>query len=556
MYSLQKLVPNSKLQIKPGAFSQHQKLNQSVDGVLPVNQQSLQQLQTQIQILTKKEPIRQQNKKQELLQILENAQVNSKQTKSMSPKRTPQKQKSNRKLNFNQITDQDNLFLNSSNAMANMIIENILNKDEYYEKIKLENQELKDQSSKFQATIGDLKKKIITLERQNKEFNTNLSNERQNYQNELIKINEKIQSMKTMQQNLQMEQKKNELLTKQLQDQITINNGLKSFICENCLLSIEFLTFFQNSVQNFQPQLSNAYNILVSLSKHSTSFILDFISKTQNLNLPALRNCILPEEFDVNGFFETLEQLKMRESPELSFRNKNNNAVRQSIHANNNNNNNNNSNNNSNNNNNNNNNNINLSIPEIPKQNKITTLQEQFNAFLESNEPFSDSQLGSPYFTDLDTLDKQRPISKEKQRNQMPLQMNAAKRIKPEINQAPHYFQSFKQNDNEPTVFDSLMKEAPINKDRCSSVHSLRYLDQQIQKEQDKSTKRNKENQQINCQFVIAKYDYKAQKDIDLSFKKGDQIKLLKKTTNGWWYGEDKNQVKGYFPHNFVQLVG
>ncbi|CAD8191926.1 unnamed protein product [Paramecium octaurelia] len=540
MYSLQKLVPNSKLQIKPGAFSQHQKLNQSVDGVLPVNQQSLQQLQTQIQILTKKEPLRQQNKKQELLQILENAQANQKQTKSMSPKRTPQKQKSNRKLNFNQLTDQDNLFLNSSNAMANTIIENILNKDEYYEKIKLENQELKDQSSKYQATIGDLKKKITTLERQNKEINTNLSNERQTYQSELMKINEKIQSMKTMQQNLQMEQKKNELLTKQLQDQITINNGLKSFICENCLLSIEFLTFLQKSVQTFQPNLSNAYDTLIALSKHSTSFILEFISKTQNLNLPTLRNCLLPEEFDVNGFFETLEQLKMHDSPELSFRNKNNNVVKQSIHVNNNNNNNNN----------------NLQIPDAAKQNKITTLQEQFNAFLESSEPFTDSQLGSPYFTDFDTLDKQRPFTKEKQRNQMPLQINASKKIKQEINQAPHYFQSFKQNENEPTVFDSLMKEAPINKDRCSSVHSLRYLDQQIQKEQDKSTKRNKENQSVNCQFVIAKYDYKAQKEIDLSFKKGDQIKLLKKTTNGWWYGEDKNQVKGYFPHNFVQLVG
>jgi len=39
---------------------------------------------------------------------------------------------------------------------------------------------------------------------------------------------------------------------------------------------------------------------------------------------------------------------------------------------------------------------------------------------------------------------------------------------------------------------------------------------------------------------------------VDLSFRKGDKIKLLKKTNNGWWYGEDNNNSKGYFPHNFV----
>lgn len=76
---------------------------------------------------------------QELLQIIDNHK------KSLSPQKrkeqTP-RQKSNRKLNFNQAIDQE--YLNSSNAMANMIIENILNKDEYYEKIRLENQELKD----------------------------------------------------------------------------------------------------------------------------------------------------------------------------------------------------------------------------------------------------------------------------------------------------------------------------------------------------------------------------------------------------------------------------
>ncbi|CAD8106533.1 unnamed protein product [Paramecium sonneborni] len=531
MYSLQKLLPNNKIQVKPGAFSQHQKLNQSVDGVLPINQKSSQQLKTQIQILNKKEPQRQNNKKQELIYILENAQLKEKQTKSVSPNTTPQQQKSNRKLNFNHITEQDAHFLNSSNAMANMIIENILNKDVYYERIRSENQDLKDQSSKLQLTLNELKKKFTILESTNKELNQNLQNERQLYQNQLININEQIQLLKPLKSNLQMEQKKTESLTKQLQDQIAINNGLKSFICENCLVCIEFLSFFQKIVQHFQPSLGLAYDSLIQLSKNSTAFILEFISKTQNLNLPALRNCVLPEEFDVNGFFTRVESLRLNESFEISFGNKIMNAQKNVNQKS----------------------NHNLPLLEPTKPIRNVSLQEQSNQFFDISEPLTESQMGSPYFTDLEIMEKQRVLSKEKYRNQLPLQLNISKRVNQDIIDHSYQFQSFKNNENEINILDTLMKEVAQNKDRCSSLHNV-FLDQ---KEHDKQSKRNKENQQqINNQYVIAKYDYKAQKDTDLSFKKGDQIKLLRRTTNGWWYGEDKNQVKGYFPHNFVQSVG
>ncbi|CAD8186969.1 unnamed protein product [Paramecium octaurelia] len=506
MYSLQKLVPNNKTQIQPGAFSKHQNLNKSVDGILPVNQKSASQLQTQISNVNKKESKRQLNKKQELLQILENAQVNQGQTKSVSPNTTPQKQKSTRKLNFNLITEQDAHFLNSSNAMANMIIENILNKDDYYEKIRQENYDLKELSIQLQLSLNDLKKKQQILEQTNKDLNQNLQQERQLYQNQLININDQIQQMKTMKFTLQNEQKKTESLTKQLQDQIAINNGLKSFICDNCLICIEFLSFFQKIVEHFQPQLIFAYESLIQLSKHSTAFILDFISKTQNLNLPALRNCLLPEEFDVNGFFMTVESLKFNQSSEQSFRNKSHNASKHQILTTN-----------------------NTSPPhDSPKPLKNVSLQEQFNQFLNNG----DTQIGSPYFTDLEITDKQGILNKDM--NQLPLQLNAAKRVTQETSENSFYFQSFKQTNEDETT----------------------QIDQQVLREQGKLTKRNKENSQVNCQYVIAKYDYKAQKDIDLSFKKGDQIKLLKKTTNGWWYGEDKNQLKGYFPHNFVQSIG
>lgn len=58
--------------------------------------------------------------------------------------------------------------------MANMIIENILNKDEYYERIRQENSDLKEQSTKLQTTLTELKKKTQTLENTNKELTSNL----------------------------------------------------------------------------------------------------------------------------------------------------------------------------------------------------------------------------------------------------------------------------------------------------------------------------------------------------------------------------------------------
>ena len=50
---------------------------------------------------------------------------------------------------------------------------------------------------------------------------------------------------------------------------------------------------------------------------------------------------------------------------------------------------------------------------------------------------------------------------------------------------------------------------------------------------------------------MIAKYDFQAQRDKDLSFKAGDEIKIEKKRSNGWWIGYC-NGKRGYFPHNYV----
>lgn len=55
--------------------------------------------------------------------------------------------------------------------------------------------------------------------------------------------------------------------------------------------------------------------------------------------------------------------------------------------------------------------------------------------------------------------------------------------------------------------------------------------------------------------FAVALYEYQGQNKGDLSFKEGDQIKVLKKTesTEDWWEGELRGE-KGSFPANYCKL--
>lgn len=57
------------------------------------------------------------------------------------------------------------------------------------------------------------------------------------------------------------------------------------------------------------------------------------------------------------------------------------------------------------------------------------------------------------------------------------------------------------------------------------------------------------QQQQQSAKFVVALYDYTAQADGDLSFKKDDRIEIIEKTndTNDWWTGR-LNGITGVFP--------
>lgn len=56
--------------------------------------------------------------------------------------------------------------------------------------------------------------------------------------------------------------------------------------------------------------------------------------------------------------------------------------------------------------------------------------------------------------------------------------------------------------------------------------------------------------------FAIALYSFEGQSQGDLTFKEGDQIKVLKRTdsTDDWWEGELRG-IKGSFPANYCKLT-
>ncbi|KAG0202949.1 hypothetical protein BGX28_004702 [Mortierella sp. GBA30] len=60
----------------------------------------------------------------------------------------------------------------------------------------------------------------------------------------------------------------------------------------------------------------------------------------------------------------------------------------------------------------------------------------------------------------------------------------------------------------------------------------------------------------LGVKMVVALYDYDAQQDGDLSFKKDDRIEIVERTasTEDWWTGK-LNGRQGVFPGNYVQEV-
>ncbi len=51
-------------------------------------------------------------------------------------------------------------------------------------------------------------------------------------------------------------------------------------------------------------------------------------------------------------------------------------------------------------------------------------------------------------------------------------------------------------------------------------------------------------------------YDYKAQRNDELSLTRGDELLVLIKENDNWWMGElVKSKQQGYFPASYVQDI-
>ena len=60
----------------------------------------------------------------------------------------------------------------------------------------------------------------------------------------------------------------------------------------------------------------------------------------------------------------------------------------------------------------------------------------------------------------------------------------------------------------------------------------------------------------VSVKYVVALYDYRAQRSDDLTIYKGDVIKLLYKDNDSWWCGELQDGQQGFFPANYVTEDG
>ncbi|KAG6868223.1 hypothetical protein C0993_005999 [Termitomyces sp. T159_Od127] len=81
--------------------------------------------------------------------------------------------------------------------------------------------------------------------------------------------------------------------------------------------------------------------------------------------------------------------------------------------------------------------------------------------------------------------------------------------------------------------------------------HSTTYTSTQLTQQQEEVM----ENEQfISTLFCRALYDYEAQSESSLSFRKGEVIEVLTQEPSGWWDGLLGDE-RGWFPSNYVQVI-
>lgn len=63
------------------------------------------------------------------------------------------------------------------------------------------------------------------------------------------------------------------------------------------------------------------------------------------------------------------------------------------------------------------------------------------------------------------------------------------------------------------------------------------------------------EDEGVNSFFVRALYDFTSEDASSLSFERGALIEVLTQLESGWWDGLLGNDVRGWFPSNYVEII-
>ncbi|CAG8476822.1 7767_t:CDS:2 [Paraglomus occultum] len=134
------------------------------------------------------------------------------------------------------------------------------------------------------------------------------------------------------------------------------------------------------------------------------------------------------------------------------------------------------------------------------------------------------------------------PVSREYSRN-------ADKDLKSRKYDRDRYDDDYDHEDDPPPAYSSVISSSPTRKGSSYNISSNpKLFPVAAPPRPPPATKPRPKN------YVTALYDYEAQAEGDLSFKKNDRIEVIERTAdaNGWWTGK-LNGKTGLFPGNYVE---
>ncbi|EAS03184.1 beta-Pak interactive eXchange factor Src-like 3 domain protein (macronuclear) [Tetrahymena thermophila SB210] len=218
-------------------------------------------------------------------------------------------------------------------------------------------------------------------------------------------------------------------------------------------------------------------------------------------------------------------------------------------------------------------------------QNQNIQMNEDVQTINSKNQNSKDKEVDiqelSPCFSssrmhDLDNSNSMNPLDIHKKQSHFNKSLIQNKHLnqnsihyQPQQVQAQHNF-----NLNE--IMSDSIQESPNNQTNQNFINSSNsqktYEQNQLQQLNQRGTQKrefsqiesvqesqNKGDENIDStmsgdEFVIAEYNFQAQKENDLEFSKGDKIQVLKRTQTGWWIGLCRNRI-GYFPYECVSEI-